>query len=146
MPTAAKLIAALALAGVGFLAAGAVVPYLPEGTRPGYLWAIAAAAGVLIGWRMLGPDARGTLMTSVSAGLRCAAIMTLVVLFIVSFIEMIERSLQKLYDGPMHALQSLFGLMLDYGSLILNPNVAGVLLVGGMLSGWLAHWSARRWR
>lgn len=146
MPTAAKLIAALALAAVGFLAAGAVVPYLPEGTRAGYLWAIAMGSGVLIGWRVLGPDARGPLMSAVSAGLRSAAIMALVVLFIVSFIEMIQRSLQKLYDGPMHALQNVFALMLEYGELILNPNVAGVLLIGGMLSGWLAHWSARRWR
>ncbi len=146
MPTAAKLIAAIALAAVGVFASWAVTPHLPEGTRPGYLWAIAGGAGLLAGWRSLGPDARGTLMAAVSAGLRATAIMLFIVLLIVSFIEMIERSLQKQYDGPVHALQGMFGLMLDNAVLLLHPDVAGMLLVGGMLAGGLAHRAARIWR
>ena len=146
MPTAAKLIAAIALATLGVFAAWAVTPHLPEGTRPGYLWAIAGGTGVLVGWRLLGPDARGRLMAALSAGLKATAIMVVIVLFIVAFIEMIERSLQKQYDGPVHALQGVFGLMLDNAVLLLHPDVAGLLLVGGMLAGGLAHRAARSWR
>jgi len=146
MPTAAKLVAALCLAAVGVFAAGTVAGHLPEGMRAGYLWAIAAGAGLLTGWRVLGPDARGTLLAAVSAGLRATVIMVLIVLAIVSFVEMIHRSLQRHYDGPVHALQSMFGLMLDNGALLLHPDVVGLLLVGGMLAGGLAHRAARSWR
>jgi len=146
MPTAAKLIAALCLAAVGFIAAGVVIAHLPENTRPDYLWAIAAGVGLLSGWRVLGPDARGSLVGAASAGLRATAVMVLVVLFTGSFIEMIQRSLQKQYDGPVHALQAVFALMLENGVLVLETDVAGVLLVGGMLAGALAHLAARSWR
>ncbi|MDP3340142.1 TrgA family protein [Frigidibacter sp.] len=146
MPTAAKLIAAIALAALGVFGSWAVTPHLPEGTPPGYLWAIAGGAGLLTGWRVLGPEAHKPFLAVVSAGLRATVIMVLIVLLIVSFIEMIQRSLQKLYDGPVHALQSMFGLMLDNAMLLLHPDVAGLLLVGGMLAGGLAHWAARSWR
>ncbi|AMY69271.1 TrgA family protein [Frigidibacter mobilis] len=146
MPTAAKLIAAIVLAAVGFFAAGTVAGHLPANTGPGYLWAIASGVGLLSGWRVLGPDARGTPLAAVSAGLRATVIMVLIVLMIVSFAQMIQRSLQRHYDGPVHALQSMFGLMLDNGALLLHPDVAGVLLVGGMLAGGLAHRAARSWR
>ncbi len=37
-------------------------------------------------------------------------------------------------------------LMLDNAVLLLHPDVAGMLLVGGMLAGGLAHRAARIWR
>ena len=146
MPTAAKLVAAFCLALLGVFGSWAVTPHLPESTTPGSLWAIAGGAGLLAGWRSLGPDARGPLGRAISAGLRATAIMVVIVLFIVSFLEMIQRSLQKHYDGPVHALQSMFGLMLDNAMLLLHPDVAGLLLVGGMLAGGLVHRPPRSWR
>ena len=72
MPTAAKLVAAFCLALLGVFGSWAVTPHLPESTTPGSLWAIAGGAGLLAGWRSLGPDARGPLGRAISAGLRAA--------------------------------------------------------------------------
>jgi hypothetical protein len=50
-----------------------------------------------------------------------------------------------LYDGPMEAVLGVFEIMLDYGRMMLQPDVLGVLAVGGILGGMLAEWAGRRW-
>ena len=55
MPTAAKLGAAVAFAIVGWLAAMAYIPQLPESTNTTYFREITAFLGFVLGWVTLGP-------------------------------------------------------------------------------------------
>jgi hypothetical protein len=146
MPTAAKLVAAIALAVVGFFGSGTVASHLPEGENPGYLWAVAMVCGIFAGWRVLGPDAARGRVAAAGVGLRATAVMTLLVLFFAAFAEMIEQSLLKHYNGPMQAIVAVFDIMLRLGRMLGHVDVLGVLVVGGILAGLLAHYAARNWR
>ncbi|MEI4486661.1 TrgA family protein [Frigidibacter sp. MR17.14] len=156
MPNAAKLVAALCLAAVGFFGAVAVAPHLPDGQSPGRLGQIAAAIGALIGWRLLGRDLspRPTLapvgppgfVTFASAGIKAAAVTAVATLFVTSFVVMILRSLDGRYRGPMDALVGVFALALDYGQLFFHPDVLATLILGGILAAWAAARAGRAWR
>ncbi|WP_126979550.1 TrgA family protein [Frigidibacter oleivorans] len=146
MPTAAKLLAALYLGLVCFAGALAVGSHLPEGADPGWLWAVATGAGLFCGWRVLGPDAGRGSVAAVAAGLRATTLAVLATLFLGAFAAMIQRSMRKLYDGPVEALQDVFRLMLDDARLLLHSDVGGVLIAGAMLAGLGAAHAARTWR
>ena len=75
MPTAAKLVSAIAFALVGCLAALAYIPQLPVGTSPGYLTPAVTALGLLIGWRGMGRFAGKGWGESMGLGLKTSALL-----------------------------------------------------------------------
>jgi hypothetical protein len=146
MPTAAKLFAAVVFAAVGFLAAEAYKPGMPEGTQFGLFSLLVAAIGVLCGWRVMGRLAGHGYGAAAGYGLRTSATIVFWALVAFSIYEMILRSMKMRYDGPMEALVGVFDLMLQHGVLVLTLPVLGVLAVGGVLGGWAAEFAGRRWR
>ena len=54
MPTAAKLIAAVAFAIVALIAAITFVPHMPEGSQIGLFRELTAAIGFIVGWFVMG--------------------------------------------------------------------------------------------
>ena len=54
MPTAARLIAAIALGLLAIVISVQVVPLMPEGTDFGYFFHINVALGLLTGWIFMG--------------------------------------------------------------------------------------------
>ncbi|MEI4470836.1 TrgA family protein [Frigidibacter sp. MR17.24] len=155
MPNAAKLVAALCLAAVGFFGAVAVVPHMPEGQRVGKLWLIAVLAGVLVGWRMLGRDMtpRRTLTqvevpgaaSTCAAGLRAAALTAICTLFAASTVVMFIRAFDRRYKGPMDAVVSIFDLCLGYAPLFTHVDVLLTLAIGGILAAYAARGAGRAW-
>lgn len=146
MPTAAKLFAAVVFTAVGFLAAEAYKPGLPEGTQFGLFSLIVALIGLLCGWMVMGRLAGQGYGGAAGSGLRTSATLLFWALLVFSVYEMIQRSMKMRYDGPVEALVSVFGLMLQYGQLVLTVPVLSVLAGGGVLGGWAAEFAARRWR
>lgn len=146
MPTAAKLFAAIAFAIIGFAAAEAFKPLMPPETVFGMFSLICAAIGAVCGWMIMGPRVRNGWMTAMSIGLTTAVAMTAVALLAFSVREMIIRSLNRRFDGPMEALVGTFGIALEYAWLLVDIRVVGVLVVGGMLGGLIAEAAGRRWR
>lgn len=170
MPTAARLIAVLVLAFVGFFGAASVLPHLPEGHRAPWLWAIACAVAVLVGWLRLGPDAERRCRASIQAqqagrrpgdlaaipapkrapframanGLKAVIVLVVGVLLVTGLVDMLGRALARRYDGPVQALQDMVSLMLTQAQLLQYPDVAGMLVVGGLVAGLLTDWAARR--
>ena len=45
----------------------------------------------------------------------------------------------------MEAVVAAFGLMLDYGKVLLTPKILGTFLVGGLIGGAISEWAGRRW-
>lgn len=145
MPTASKLFAAFAFSAVAFFAAEMIKPHMPPGTQFGAFTQISALIGLVIGWRTLGPDAgRGNYMTS-TAGVKAAAFLVLTGLLAFSGERMLTNAFRKAYDGPMNALVDVVKISLDYGRVLLEPDVFTVILLGGILAGLLTEWAARRW-
>jgi hypothetical protein len=146
MPTAAKLFAALSLMMVGFFGAEIIKPHMSDGTQFGAFSEVAALIGLVVGWRVLGPAAGRGNYPSASAGVRAVVILILGALFVFSTENMLVQAFRRTYDGPTQAVVGIIKIALDYGQQLLNPDVAAVLILGGIGSGLLTEWAARRWR
>ncbi len=145
MPTAAKFVAALALAIVMLVATVNYIPNLPDGTQIHRIREIAAAIGFVCGWWIIGPQPGHTLAESLSNGLKGALVATFWVLMVAASFTMIQRSIRMMYDGVMDAVLGVFQQLVDFGSLIFTPGVLGVVVIGGMGVGAVARATARRW-
>lgn len=145
MPTASKLVAAVAYALLGFLAAQTFVKYLPDGTPLGYFREITAAIGFIVGWLVMGKLTRKGYREAINAGLVTALILVFWTLLAFSMYFMLRKSMRMMYDGPMEAVLGIFQLMFDYGKMLLVPDMLGVILVGGIVAGLVTEWAGKRW-
>ena len=146
MPTAAKLFAAFAFTVVGFFAANVAIPHLPPGTVLGAFVPISALVGLVGGWRVLGPEAGHGWYLGAVSGIKTSALVVLGALFIFSTERMLTNAFRRAYDGPMDAVIGIFAVAIEYGTVLLKPDVLAVLIVGGVLSGVLSDWAARNWK
>ncbi|MCB6176676.1 TrgA family protein [Rhodobacter sp. Har01] len=147
MPTAAKLVAALCFAAVGWLAANAHVPALGSNASVGAFREMTALIGLLIGWRVMGNRVGKGMAEAVGSGLLTSMLLVFFALLLFSGYLMIDRSLtSQPYDGPMDAVLGVFELMMEQGRKMLTVGVLGVLILGGMLGGAAAEWARARWR
>ena len=146
MPTAAKLIAAVAFAIVGWLAAGFYIPQLPEGTSTGFFREITAALGFVIGWLTLGPAVGRGYREAISLGLRTSLLLLAWALLGFSVYRMVLRSTKMTYQDAGAAVLDVPVLMLYYGKLMGSVPFIATLVVGGVLGGLAAEAAARRWR
>ena len=145
MPTAAKLIAAVAFAIVGYMAAAAYVPQLPESTRVGYFREITAFVGFVLGWFTLGPNAGKGYVDGVSLGLRTSMLVVFWTLLGFSINYMVLRSTKMIYDNAGVAVLDVPLLMVQYGKLAIAMPVITVLVVGGIAGGLITEFFGRRW-
>lgn len=145
MPTAARLVAALGFAVVGFFAAEMVRPHLPEGMVVGAFRQISALIGLVCGWRILGPDVGQGMVQAANAGMRTALVMVLLGLLVFSTEEMIVLAFRRSYDTPLDAIIGVAQLAINFVWTLLHPEVLAVIFGGGALVGLLAEWTRRRW-
>lgn len=146
MPTAAKLISAVAFALVGWFAAQAYIPGLPEGTQTRNFPEITAALGLVIGWLVMGKAVGKGYWQALGSGLRTSVTIVFWALVGFSIYDMVVESTKMRYDGPMEAVVATFGIMIEYGALLARQDVILVLAIGGILGGLLAEAVNRRWR
>lgn len=145
MPTAAKIVAAICLAAIGWHASEVFRPLMPEGTDFGHFNMVNVILGILCGWFVVGTRVGRTYLESFSAGLTGVAAMVFWALFLQSMNEMLKLALQNRYEGPVEGLVSVFEIAVDFGSRMLNFELIAVLVIGGMITGVLAEWASRRW-
>ena len=146
MPTAAKLVAAVCFAAVGWLAANAHIPALTPGAAVGAFREITALIGLLIGWALMGNLVGKGYGEAAGSGLRTSVTLVFFALLGFSTYHMILQSTKMVYDGPMDAVLGIFDFMMENGRAMLTVGVLGTLGIGGMLGGMAAEWASRRWR
>lgn len=146
MPTAAKIVGAVCFAIFGYFLAVAVIPVLPEGTQIGRMREITAFIGLLNGWFVMGRLTGLGYRAGIGSGIRTAITIVIWALIVFSIYEMVVRSTKLRYDGPMEAVTAAFGLMLDYGKLLLTKEIIGTILIGGGIGGAISEWAGRRWK
>lgn len=147
MPTASKIVAAICFAFFGAIAAQMVETALPEGTQFGYFVPISAVIGLLNGWWIMGRLTGHGYRDAMGSGVRTAITIVVWGLLIFSVYKMVLQSMHvNRYDGPMEAIIAAFGLMLDYGKVLMTPAILGTFVVGGLICGAVTEWAGKRWK
>lgn len=139
MPTAAKLVAAIMLAGVAWFASDAIRPLLPEQTQFGWFNEVSAGIGLIVGWRVIGTRVQGGFLEAFSGGLTGAVALVFWNLFAQSLNQMLANALDRKYDGPFEGLVGIFYIAVDYAQYLADPTVLGIIFGGGIVTGIVAN-------
>jgi len=145
MPTAARLVAALSLAALGWYGSEMIRPLMPPYTAFGSFNWVNVVLGLLCGWFVIGSRIGNGYVEAISTGLTGLGALVFWGLFAQSFNLMLAQSLDKKYKGPVEAIIGIFTNAVDYVQYLLNGPLIGVLIGGGVVTGLLAEWVSRRW-
>lgn len=145
LPTAARLVAALSLAALGWLASDLVRPLMPPHTAFGWFNYVNAVLGLLCGWFVIGSRAGRGYTEALANGLTGVAALVFWAFFAQSLNLMLKQAMENKYDGPVEAILGIFTNAVDYAQFLVDPVLIGALLIGGMLCGLLAEATSRRW-
>lgn len=146
MFTAPRMVAAIFLAIVGFLASELIKPLMPEGTQFGWFSFVNLGLGAIMGWVVIGRRVGRGISAAIGNGVTGAAALIFWGLFTQSCNEMLRLSLRRRYDGPVEALTDLFRIGIEYAVTMATAPVLGTLLIGGIVAAMLAEVSFRYWR
>ncbi len=145
MPTASKLVGAIAYGAIGAFAAYQGVPTLPDEVVPGYLIPLSGAMGVWLGWALIGKSKRGNFAQTFTQSVVTLGCMVFMVLFSVSCWDMIVRSMRLRYDGPGEAILDVSNLFVDNLQLLMVMPVLQVLGAGAVIGAILVRVAGARW-
>lgn len=145
MPSSARLISALALGALGWIASDMIRPLMPPATNFGWFNYVNLAIGLVCGWFVIGSRTGTGYVDAISIGLTGAAALVFWGLFAQAFNLMLAQSLDRNYKGPIDAIIGMFNNALDYGAYMLNGPLIATLAGGGIAIGLLAEFVARRW-
>ncbi|ABF64173.1 tellurite resistance protein [Ruegeria sp. TM1040] len=146
MPTAARLVAAVALALLAFVVSGQIMPLMPDDTDFGYFTFVNMGLGLVIGWKSIGPRAGRGWAAGITNGITGTAVLVLWGLFIQGAVEMFRLAKRSIYDGPFEALAAIFTIALEYFFIMAVPSVLLTLAVGGTLIGMAVEIASKRWK
>ncbi|MGL5010561.1 MAG: TrgA family protein [Paracoccaceae bacterium] len=145
MPTAAKLVAAVLFALLGFFVADLYAQGITTGRRTTWLHEGAAAISMICGWRVMGVLVGKGMGAAVGSGIRTALTAVFFTLLAFAIYDMVVISTKGRYDGPMEAVLAVFEIIVNLGRGLLTPEIIGTLLVGGALGGIASEAISRRW-
>lgn len=144
MPTAGRLAGAIAFAAFGYYLYTLLSPLFEEGQEPQYFLKLCVGVGVWAGWVICGKRASDGYKAGIGTGFTAVAAMAFWIVFLMSFADMIKKSMRKLYDGPMEALVDVFSLMLDAGAVFATADVGIALAIGGFVCGFFTSFIGKR--
>lgn len=145
MPTIARLVAALCLAAIGWIGSEIVRPTMPPETNFGWFNYVNAGIGLFCGWTVIGSRLGTGFTDAISTGLTGVGAMVFWVLFAHSCNQMLANALDRDYKGLMDALTGIFEIATEYAYYLLNLQLLGLLIGGGIVIGLLAETLHRRW-
>jgi len=146
MPTAAKLVAALAFAALGFVAAEVFKGTMPDRTVWGVFAPVSAAIGLICGWTIMGDLVGKGYRAAIGHGLRTTVQAVMLVVIVFSINEAVKLSTKLRYDGPMEAVLGMVQLALDHLAQMATLPMLATLGLGGLAGGVAAEWASRRWK
>lgn len=145
MPTAGRLVAAIGLGVLGWFGSELFRPLMPEDTNFGWFNIVNVGLGFICGWRVTGKRLGFGYAEGFSAGLTGMGAMVFWALFLQSLNEMLKRALDNRYDGAVEGITSMFELIVEYGTVMINGPLIGLLVTGGIMVGIVSEWVSRRW-
>lgn len=145
MPTFGRLVAAVMLGAVGWWVSDLIRPLMPEGTDFGFFNYVNAGLGILVGWRVTGKRLGRGLSSGLSAGLTGVVALVFWGLVVHSLTEMLEMALDQRFSGLMKAIKAMLRIMTEYAVVLGDVQVIIALVGGGIATGLIGEWVARRW-
>ena len=146
MPSAANLVAAIAMAIVALVVSSFIPPLLQEGTDMGYFFHVNAVIGLVVGWFTVGARTGRGWVAGINAGLTGAFMLVLLGLFVQACNEMVKLAMRNRYDSAFEALTAVFQIGAEWGWLMMTAPILITLAIGSAIAGLLAEGAARRWR
>lgn len=145
MPTAGKLASALIFGALAYALAltaqkGGELPHVTQ-----YFFISCTLIGGICGWRVMGRRAEGPAREAPGAGVLTAVMMVIVSILFFATREMLQRSLNKIYRGPVEAVLGVFDIASEYARMLAEPGFLALLAVGGIVGGFAAGLVGRRW-
>jgi len=144
MPTTGRLVGAICFAALGLYLGYLAQPFFEEGRIPTYWWPLCGLAGAWSGWVVVGKRAGRGYSPAIGNGLTGTATLIFWILFIMSFVDMIEKSFRRSYDDPLEALVDVFQLGIEHAVRLGQMDVIVTALVGGVLAGIVTEFFGRR--
>jgi hypothetical protein len=144
MPTAGRLTAAIAFAVIGIYIATLISPLFEQDKEPLWWVPLCLAAGIWSGWVVVGSRAGKGYSAGIGNGITGVLAFAFWVLFLLSFADMIKKSLRQAYEGPVEAVVSVFELMGTYVLAFWSPTLIGLILICGVGGGLFAEYFAKR--
>lgn len=145
MPTAAKLVAAIAL-GLAAWAASKVLLFHSEALqKEGVSHMFFGIVGFVVGWKKLGPSAEQGYIGGWSGGISAAIGVWMACALIGACHHVYRGFAFHAYKNVDEMMDSLISRTIEYASLITTWQVLVAALVGGMLAGTFAAMAGRVW-
>jgi len=144
MPTFGRLIGAIMFGALAWYTTLLIIPLFPDEIALGWFQQVNTFFGLLAGWRVAGPRAGSGYYASLGYGLTAMFGMLFMALFTNSFVVMIEKSLQRIYDGPVEAVIDVFQLVIEHGQIMISVDVIGTLIIGALIGGIVTEFFGRR--
>lgn len=147
MLTGGKFVAAITFGMLAYFVSDLIKPLLidTEGTRVGLLSPINGLIGFVMGWKVMGRGAGHTYRQAFGYGLTTLAATAFWCLLVWAGYKMLMRSIAKRYDGPVHALQSMAEMFLDFAYRVAANEVIIPAVIGALFMAWVTEFFARRW-
>lgn len=146
MPTAARLVASVLMAILGYVLSDLIRPLMPEGTDFGLFNYVNAFLGLCVGWIVMGSRAGRGWVPGINNGLTGVAVLFIWGLAVHSSYEMFRLAMRNRYDGPMEALTAIFLIASEFGLVIATAPVLITALAGALIIGPLTDVAAKLWR
>ncbi len=144
MPTAGKLVSAIGLAGLAWYASQIVKAIWPVEESFGLFSEYCGLVGLIVGWVVMGKRLGRGYMQGISAGLTALFALLFWLFLTLSFYEMIGRSLDLRYKGPVEAIMGMVDIAREYAENVYYWPLIGLLLVGVLVLGLVGEFVARR--
>lgn len=147
MPTAAKLVAAVALA-IAAYGVSTVVLYHSEPfqTSGGLSHNLFAAVGFVIGWSRLGPAAERGYMSGWAGGVGASVTVFVSMVILGACIHVYSGFEYHAYRTLSEMIDGFFSKAIEYAGYMTNWEIFVVTFVGGFLAGTFAAMAGRLWR
>ncbi|MEH6646285.1 TrgA family protein [Sulfitobacter sp.] len=146
MPTAARLVAGILLAVLGWILSDLIRPLLPDGTDFGWFNFVNAFLGLCIGWVVMGRRAGRGVVSAINNGVTGVAVLFIYGIAVHSCYEMFRLALLNRYDSPMEAITAIFLIASEFGLMIATFPVIITATIGALVVGLLTDSAAKRWR
>ncbi len=151
MPTAARLVAALALGIVSAAFVYVLIAFYPEERferdQIG-LHIVFGGVGALVGWLSLGKRIKSDGGTGIFLGLRAALVVIIWIIFVLSVNFVIQEIIKDKFTGaePMAAIFQMFAKGAEYFTFLLNGRLVAMIAFAGVTVGVLTRNTHHKWR
>lgn len=146
MPTAAKLVGALALAAVGWAMTDVIMYRHPVYAEPGLNHYIFVAIGAFVGWSFVGRRAEFGYKAAWGGGISGALVAAFWLILLMACYGVYKGIGYHAYKTVPEMAEGFMKIFWEYFLLLSDVQLLILLLCGGLLSGVFSGFAARLWR